>query len=193
MALSFTIKRTRLPSAEKNTMGIKESEDLISLVSYIKGTYPEKNINIFAGSYGTHTALMAYNTIQDQVNMLILDSPMANGGTYLDLGFREAADETGMPLGLLKFLGNFGSLLRDGYSYKDINALDKISVIDNPVLIFSNEEDDMTPHADAVDIYNKVEANKKMVLSHSEHTKMYMDEKDAYLEAIDQFLEENKN
>lgn len=176
---------------KKNTMGVKEKEDLLSLISYLENTYPNSKINIFGESYGCHTALMAYPEIKDKINLIIFDSPMANGGYFLNQGFEQASKQTGMPIPMMNFLGNIGSVLREGYSFKDINALDKVSSIDNPILIISNEKDPVTPHTDALAIYDKATKNKEMVLSNSDHALMLAGERDKYIESVDKFLAEN--
>lgn len=172
----------------KNNMGMGEKQDLIDLIHYVRETNPRQEIHIFAESYGAETLLLAYPDIKDEINMIILDSPMSDGNHFIDQGLSEAAKANNIPFDFLKSLGSMGSKILEGYSYSELNALDKIDVIDNPILIISNPDDQVTPHSQALAIEEKAVGKKMLLLSNSKHTEMYKDEKDRYLEGIDKFL-----
>lgn len=177
---------------DKNTFGIKEKNDLIELIGYLKKNYPKKEINIFAVSYGANTFLQAYPQIKDNINLIVLDSPMSNGEAMIDEGFMEVSKETGIPFDILKGLGNFGSRLLDGFSYKEANGLMKVKEINNPILIISNRDDRVISFDQSMDIYNKSKDKKELILSKSKHAEMYFNETEKYIESIYKFLEENK-
>lgn len=172
----------------KNNMGIKEKDDLISVVNYLQQHYPEARINIFAESYGAHTFLHAYDAIKDKINLVILDSPLANGEALIYDGIDEAVEQIPIPSGLVRSLGNISTRLFEGYSYEDTNGIKGIDQITNPILIISNENDSVTPFSHAKSIYNKSSEDRTLLLSESKHSEMFFNETDKYIEAIDQFL-----
>src|SRR5699024_2719798 len=108
--------------------------------------------------------------IKDEINMIILDSPMSDGNHFIDQGLSEAAKANNIPFDFLKSLGSMGSKILEGYSYSELNALDKIDVIDNPILIISNPDDQVTPHSQALAIEEKAVGKKMLLLSNSKHT-----------------------
>ncbi len=173
---------------KKNNMGVGEKGDLINVVYYLKEKYPDRKINIFAESYGAHTFLHGYEQIKDKIQLVILDSPMANGEEFIDQGLKEASNQTSIPFGLMKFLGNIGSKVIEGYGYKETNGLLTFDKIDNPILIITNKEDSVTPFTHAQSIFDKSGERKVMMLSESGHTQMYFNDREKYIKGIEDFL-----
>ncbi|MDD7462987.1 MAG: alpha/beta fold hydrolase [Anaerococcus sp.] len=173
---------------KKNAFGVKEKNDLISLIDYIKENYPNKKINLFAESYGASTVLQAYMDVKDKINLIILDSPMSRGEEMIDPGFKQSQEETGLPWKVAKFLGNMGSRVLEGYSYKDTNSIDKIDKITNPILIISAKDDEVTSFGQAQAVYDKASDKRELLLSKSDHAEMFFNENERYLKGIDDFL-----
>ncbi|WP_300409134.1 alpha/beta fold hydrolase [Lagierella sp.] len=173
---------------KKNNMGVGEKGDLINVVYYLKEKYPDRKINIFAESYGAHTFLHGYEQIKDKIQLVILDSPMANGEEFIDQGLKEASNQTNIPFGLMKSLGNIGSKVIEGYGYKETNGLLSFNKIDNPILIITNKEDKVTPFSHAQGVFDKSGKDRVMLLNESEHTQMYFNEREKYIKGIEDFL-----
>ncbi len=173
---------------KKNAFGVKEKNDLISLIDYIKENYPNKKINLFAESYGASTVLQAYMEVKDKINLIILDSPMSRGEEMIDPGFKQSEKETGLPWKVAKFLGNMGSRVLEGYSYQDTNSIDKIDKITNPILIISAKNDQVTSFDQAQAVYDKASDKRELLLSKSDHAEMFFNENERYLKGIDDFL-----
>lgn len=173
---------------KKNTFGIKEKNDLINLVDYIKKDYPDKKINVLGVSYGANTILQAYTYIKDSINLIILDSPMSKGEEMIDVGFAQSEEETGLPAGVSKFLGNISSKVIEGYSYKDTNGIDKVDKITNPILLISGKEDKVAPISQAQAVYDKASEKREFLNSNSGHAEMFFKENERYTQGIYDFL-----
>lgn len=188
-AVAFDQRNSGKHPVQKNNMGIKEKTDLISVIDYLKTNYPEKEISVFAESYGAQTFLQAYPDIKDDIKLIVLDSPMSDEKYFMEEGLKEAADENNLPFELFTFLGNIGARVIEGYSYNEMKSLEAIDKIGQPILIITAEDDDVVPFGQAAAIYGKAGTYAEILLSQSKHAEMVLTEKDRYSKAISTFLE----
>lgn len=172
-----------------SAFGAKEKDDLVSTIAYIKDKYPDKKINIFGESYGANTFLLAYPQIKDYINLIVLDSPMSSGEKMLESVFKISEEQSGMPLSMIKFLGNLGFKIWEGITYKDTNGIDKIDLIDRPILIITSKDDEVVDYSQAEAIFDKSGVDRQMILSKSDHADMYFNENDRYKKVINEFLD----
>lgn len=187
--ITYDQRNSGLHPKKKNTMGIKEKDDLISLINHLKKEYPKKEINIFAISYGGQTFLQAYPSIKNHINKIILDSPVANAQELIEIVMKETEEEVGLPYQFMLKLGDLASNIAEDYSYEDTNSIKKIDSIDNPILVIASKNDEVVPFSQAKSIYDKASGKKILLESESKHADMFFAEKDRYMEGIDEFLE----
>lgn len=179
-------------TARSNTFGIKESHDLLDIVNHINDKHKAEMTIIWGESFAGATTAFASPKLNDQIDYIILDSPMSDGKAMIDKNIAPISKETGMPLGYLNALGNIGFKVTQGISFSDLDASQSIKKSTVPILILHNKSDKVTDYQDSVDLYQASHAKKKELyeIKRSKHTEFIFDDPKTYQDVVTQFIEE---
>ncbi|WP_414050225.1 alpha/beta hydrolase [Macrococcus animalis] len=179
-------------TAPSNTFGIKESKDLIDIVRYVNDKQKAEKTIIWGESFGGATTAFASPKLNDQIDTIILDSPMSNGKKMIDKNVAPISKETGMPLAYLNALGSIGFKVTQGIWFNDLDASQALKKSTTPILIMHSKTDKIIDYQDGVDLYQASRANKKELyeIKGSKHTEFIFDHPKTYQKVVTQFIEE---
>lgn len=176
--------------AKVSSMGVLESYDALDVVEYVATQVSEdKRVILWGCSYGGLTAAIALGRDDLKIDLAILDSPMSDGNFGVDNGLAEAAQETSIPAGFMKFAGGLWFKLLDGVTYRAMDAtkwLEKSSV---PVLIIHSPDDQVTPYYMAEDLMKVLGDRGRLVETSSVHGEAGFNQPEDYKQWLQEFLD----
>lgn len=178
-------------TAKTNSFGVLESKDLRDLVKQLDKTLDEnQSLIVWGVSLGGITVGIASDQIQDQVDYLILDSPMSDAEVIVRMELDNISQETGLPANYMYILGDWNLRLLHGYSLSEAKAVDHIQNCQTPLLVFHSKDDQVIPFEMGNAIYQASPADhKKLVqVDKSQHVMMVVEHPDLYRQSLEEFL-----
>ena len=169
------------------TFGVREAEDVVCLIQWVKKRCGEKTeIILFGASMGAVTVMNALN-YTEEVKCVIEDSGFAS--------FRKAIPQLYQSMGLDRLDKNVYEELEIetnilGFSLDDNNPLKTISNKSVPILIIHGTSDTVIDVSNAISLYNKCKhPNSRMELFEGrEHALAIMDSK-RYEDVVEEFIQ----
>ncbi len=150
--------------ANYSTYGIFESYDALDVLNFSKSKIDgDGKVLLYGESYGGATALITASRDDENIDYLVLDSPVADFYEIIDQIFDKVVKEENIPKGFLKFSGNLYTRLKLGFGFDKINSADWIKgkKFKSPVLIINSKADEVTPYHMGKEIYDSISGNKK--------------------------------
>ncbi len=121
--------------------GLTEWEDLEGAVTYAQEQGAESVILVGYSMGGAIVTNFLYRSpLAAKVGGVILDAPMLDLGSAVDLGVRER----GLPA-FLSGIGKFLARVRFDVDWKALNYLDRVQELDVSILLFHGDEDQVVP------------------------------------------------
>lgn len=174
-------------SQAANTGGIKESEDLLTVIKDVRSRIGEdKKLVILSASYGGATTALALGKDESGVDLAILDSPMSDQKYMIEEELKKVAKENNIPAAYMLFAGDIMTRIEKGYGYSDFDSSKYISKTTVPVVVLKTSGDTVLPETMADDLYKAVSHDKKdlIVLENSKHAEKILEDPIAYREII---------
>lgn len=175
---------------EMSTIGSKEQLDMLGAIDWATDHYDEP-VGLLGVSMGASTALLAASQSEDVVGV-VADSPFSDLEDYLKANLPVWSDLPDFPFTPL--IINIMPLITD----LDPKEASPISVLDDiaprPVLFIHNEGDESIPYRESERMVEKHPDVFTLWLTDGEgHVKSYKQNKQAYIEKVDDFFEEILN
>ncbi|MDY3768701.1 MAG: alpha/beta hydrolase [Sphaerochaetaceae bacterium] len=171
------------------TFGKSESEDIIVWIGKIVEMMPQSPINVIGFSLGASACILASPYMDSHVKKLVADAPFSNGKDEMRYMLKKL-----FPKGakILFPLVRFGTYVYGGFRLSKIDVVKAAQKCLVPVLLIHSKGDKMVPFEMGNEVYQALGENKQfLVLSENTgHGEGGIKEKDKYLSAITNFLEE---
>lgn len=181
--------------APYNTFGVLESYDILDAIDIAKKEIGEDGkIVLWGESYGGASSAIAAGRNDENIDYLILESPLADSNEFLDKELGEIEQEQGIPASYMRFAGNIYTFLKLHFSFADIDASKFIKNVEKPVLITNADEDTVTPPHMGESLYKAITHNKKEIFTAKgyKHAEFPRKESDEYKNIVANFLNEYK-
>lgn len=165
---------------------------MIDYIDYVHSYAPEQVIGVWGTSFGGATAglAMGEKDVERKVDFLILDCPVSDMKWMVEEEMRKM--DIGLPISYMTFCGNVINKIKLGFGYDDVNVCNEISDIEIPVLIINSKADTVTPQFMGQEIYDSIQNEDiKMIwtVTDSEHTEMWLDYNQEYIEKVQDLLD----
>jgi dipeptidyl aminopeptidase/acylaminoacyl peptidase len=144
----FDFRNSGLSDKAVTTVGFHEKEDLISVVQYVKGAYPELPIGVIGFSMGAATALIAAED-EPSIEAIVADSSFSDMGDYL-------SDNLSVWSGLPDF--PFTPIIMNtlpfltGIDIAQVSPREAIKNIEAPVMLIHGDGDTAIPYQNSEEI-----------------------------------------
>lgn len=189
--ITFDQRSSNENTAKRTTYGVWEKYDVMDLMNYAEGLYPDIKIGLWGTSFGGATAIQtaAYENIQDSLEFIILDCPLGNA-EYMISNEMEKMN-IGIPVDYMLWWGNVVNKQKLGFTYKDADAIEKAKELKIPTLVINSEVDEVTPDFMGKEIYNNINTDNKKIwtVSDAEHACIWEDHNEEYIQTLDNFLQ----
>lgn len=189
--LTYDQRSSNENTAQYTTFGYWEKYDLIDYINYIYSHASEQVIGVWGTSFGGATAglAMGNKAVENKVDFLILDCPVSNMKWFVEEEMRKM--DIGLPISYMTFCGNIINKIKLGFYYKNTNVCNEIGNIEIPTLIINSKVDKVTPQFMGQDIYDAINNNEIKniwTVDDSEHTEMWLDYNQEYIEKVEKLL-----
>lgn len=178
-----------------NSFGVLESYDANDVLSFVKENFPsDAKILMFGESAGAATALISRAKSSEDIDYLILDSPLSDGYEIFDKVLDDVEKKEGLPKSFMKFSGNLYTKFKLGFTFDDFNTINYLGekTFNEKVLIINSKADTTTPEKMANDIYRALKTDNKKI--HTEdnykHTMFALENPNGYKSVVEEFLKE---
>lgn len=183
--------------AKYSTFGVLESYDCLDYLKYAKNNIKKDGkILLYGESYGGASSIIAASRDDSLIDYMILDCPVSDSNEFSDKVFKKIEKNQGVPVALMKFIGNIFLKTKLGFSLKDIDTRKWLenTEIKCPVLIINSNSDKVTPYHMGEDIYKAINSDKKEIYTCKEipHTKFAEKEPENFKNIISKFLKKYK-
>lgn len=181
--------------APYNTFGVLESYDILDAINIAKSEVNDDGkIVLWGESYGAASSAIAAGRDDQNIDYLILESPLADSNEFLDEELREIEEKQGVPASYMKFAGNIYTKLKLHFSFDEINAGKFIRNVEIPVLITNADEDTVTPPHMGESLYKAISHNNKEIFTAKgyKHADFPRKESGEYKNIVANFLNEYK-
>lgn len=179
-------------SAPTNTFGVYESKDMIDMIHYAQETFQPQSLIVWGESFGGATATLAVAELgAEAVDYIILDSPMNDGKTVTEMNMAAIAEETGMPLSYLIWLGDIGLKVSQGVGFQDAQPSQKFQNNTTPLLVIHSKTDSVIPYEMGKAIYDASASPDKHLhtVEKGDHVMLVHENPKEYTQVIKVFLE----
>ncbi len=187
--LTFDFRNSGISGGDKTTIGIKEKDDLLGAIKYVKST-GGKHIVLMGFSMGASTAIHTAAESPD-VEAVIADAPFADLDTYLRENLSVWSSLPKFPFNntillIVKFMANLDP-------NQMIPKNDIEGVAPRPVMLIHGKDDDATPIRNSEEIYNAyTKINKENItfwkVDGAKHLGSYEKDTKEYMKNIYEFL-----
>ncbi|MCP8966974.1 alpha/beta hydrolase [Ectobacillus ponti] len=169
--------------------GYYEKYDLQAVMHWLRQRFGEESvIGIHGESMGAATLLQYAGEVEDGADFYIADCPFSD--FYEQLSHRLQV-EFKLPEKPLLPLANLILKLRDGYKVQDVSPIRCVRHIQKPVLFIHSQEDDYISCRMTEELYEQKKGPKMLFLPEKGgHALSYAENKEAYEEAVDRFLQQ---
>ena len=181
--------------APYNTFGFLESYDILDAVNIAKEEIGDDGKLVLWGeSYGAGSAAMAAGRDEQNIDYLILESPVADFNDMFDKELKTIEDEQGIPVDYMKFAGGIFTKLKLNYTFKDIDSNQYIKNVSKPVLITNADHDTLTPPYMGESLYKSISHNNKEIFTAKgyKHAEFPRVDSEKYKKIVSDFLNEYK-
>lgn len=181
--------------APYNTFGVLESYDILDAIDIAKKEIGKNGkIVLWGESYGAASSAIAAGRDDQNIDYLILESPLADSNEFLDEELRGIEEKQGVPASYMKFAGNIYTKLKLHFSFDEIDAGKFIKNVEIPVLITNADEDTVTPPHMGESLYKAISHNNKEIFTAKgyKHADFPRKESDEYKDIVANFLKEYK-
>lgn len=99
-------------------------------------------------------------------------------------------EQQGIPSSYMMFTGNLYTQFKLGFRFENPNGNDWIKAIEVPILVLNSNVDTVTPYQMALDLYNSIRHNKKMMVTSefAAHAQLLQEDPQRYSNGIKDFL-----
>lgn len=179
-------------TAEYNTFGYLESEDLQDCVDFIRRQVDrDKRVGILGQSMGGATAgfYAGKEHANENVNFMILDGPFDDVYEMIESVMYDM--NVGIPVPYMMLCGSVGTKLKFGFFYEEMNVSKGIEDTQVPIFVIASEADKTCPVYMGKRIYEAIpHSNKKIwVQQDIEHIMGYYVEPRQYTSKVMDFIE----
>mgnify|MGYP002711990591 CR=1 FL=1 len=181
--------------APYNTFGVLESYDILDAVNIAKSEINDDGkIVLWGESYGGASSAIAAGRDDQNIDYLILESPLADSNEFLNEELDKIEKDQGIPTSYMRFAGNIYTKLKLHFSFDDIDANKFIKNVEKPILITNSNEDTVTPPHMGESLYKAISHNNKEIFTAKgyKHADFPRKESDEYKNIVANFLNEYK-
>lgn len=178
-------------TADTNTFGVHESKDMIDIIQTVQKNYQPQSLIVWGESFGGATATLAVAELgNDFVDGLILDSPMNDGKSIVEMNMAEIPEQTGLPMAYLMFLGDLGLKVSQNFSFEDAMASKRLQGNTTPLLVIHSKTDSVIPYEMGQAIYEASASKDKQLhtVEKGEHVMLVHENPKTYQQVITDFL-----
>ena len=183
--------------AEYNTFGYLESNDLKDYVNYLRDLIGgEFELGVWGNSFGGATAgiYAGSDHANQNLDFVILESAISS---KRDMISQQLEQQFGSQLfrDYMLSVGNLFTRVRLGYTFDDADVTNHIRNTELPVMLIHSRADQLTPYYMAVDIYNSIQHDEKVIFTveESSHQTVYWDNLIEYEIEVLSFIDEYLN
>jgi len=172
---------------EMSTVSAKEQLDMLGAIDWVKDHYDEP-IGLLGMSMGGSTSILAAAQSEDVIG-LVADSPFSDLEDYLKVNLPVWSDLPDFPFTplILTIMPMITDL--DPKEASPISVLDDIAP--RPILFIHNEGDGSVPYTESKMMYEKYPEDFSFWLTDGEgHVKSFDQNKEEYIERVDEFFSE---
>ncbi|MGL5575547.1 MAG: alpha/beta hydrolase [Sarcina sp.] len=192
----YNQRNTGLTGGDTYTFGRYERYDLDSIVTYTKSIFPTGSLGVHGFSMGASTSAM-HSRINEKhrlVDYYILDSPYSKMEDSIQLGILDVGIPESLT-GIVSFLGNHYTKLKEGFEYKDVKPVNDVKNINTPVMLIHGTSDDICSPDNSQEIYDAIPHNNKELwfVEGIEHTQAFSNNTELYMNKIFTFIENYKD
>lgn len=170
-------------SGHISTLGIKEVEDVKTVINYVNKRFPEQKIALYGFSLSASTMLMT----KEKVDAIIADSPYAN--------LENMVNHVYSMFGPFKFafveLTNLLSIIFFGVHPKQISPAESIKNINTPILIIHGLKDTQIPVENAYALKDSNPKIEIIIFKDADHGQSYALYQIQYKKHIKDFLKKH--
>ncbi|MGL4654305.1 MAG: alpha/beta hydrolase [Sarcina sp.] len=192
----YNQRNTGLTGGDTYTFGRYERYDLDSIVNYAKSIFPTGTLGVQGFSMGAATSAMhsKLNEKHKLVDYYILDSPYSKMVDSIKLGILDVGIPESLT-GIVSFLGNHYTKLKEGFEYKDVKPVKEVEDINTPVMLIHGTSDDICSPDNSQEIYAAIPHSNKEIwlLEGVEHTEAFSTDRELYMNKIFTFIENYKD
>jgi len=187
--LIYDHRRHGESGGKTTSYGYYEKFDLKAVVDWLKQQHgADIKLGIHGESMGAVTTLLYAGMIEDGADFYIADCPFSDFEAQLRYRLKV---EFRIPAIFIMPIASCFLKLRDGYSIKEVSPISVIKNINHPILFIHSSKDDYIPPEMTKLLYKMKEGPKKLFIAEKGgHAYSFGENKEAYEEAIDQFLSE---
>lgn len=179
-------------SAKTVTFGYYESLDLQDVVDFIYEKSSGAIIGALGQSMGAST--VAYYSGSEHasryLDFTVIDS--AYSGMYEEICWEISQAKIPIPSDALATLGSKFCKLIYGYSYSEVNIVEKISSSNIPTLVMHSKVDQKCPYYMGEELYENIShtGRRLVVFENSKHLFSFWDEKERYVNEVFGFIDD---
>ncbi|WP_445506586.1 alpha/beta hydrolase [Niallia sp. 03190] len=187
--LIYDHRRHGESGGKTTSFGHYEKFDLKAVVDWVhENRGKDILLGIHGESMGAATMILYAGMLDDGADFYIADCPFSD--------FKEEiqhliSSEVKLPAKLLLPIADLFIRLREHYSLRDVSPITVIDKITKPMLFIHSEKDDFILPSMTQKLFEKKKGPKKLFFaSNGLHAQSYNENKEAYEQAIDDFLQE---
>ncbi|WP_024983089.1 MULTISPECIES: alpha/beta fold hydrolase [Brevibacillus] len=184
--LLFDFRNSGESSPALTTIGLREQQDLLGAIDFVKATRPEQKIGLVGFSMGAATSLMV-GGLDERVETIIADSPFYSLQEYLE---ENLPQWTGLPRFPFNWLILTLSPLMLRANPRHVRPYEAVRQADKPILFIHGTKDATVPCSNSEQLYRLVthEASRLWLVPGTGHVRSYPHDPEAYIDHVIDFL-----
>ncbi|MEJ8545905.1 alpha/beta hydrolase [Brevibacillus borstelensis] len=185
--LLFDFRNSGESSPALTTIGLREQQDLLGAIDYLKATRPEQKIGLIGFSMGAATSLMV-GGMDERVETIIADSPFYSLQEYLE---ENLPQWTGLPRYPFNWLILTLSPLMLQANPRDVVPYEAVKQAGKPILFIHGTKDTTVPSSNSEQLYQLAthEASRLWLVPGTGHVRSYPHDPETYVSHVIDFLQ----
>lgn len=182
-------------TAKTVTFGYLESSDLKQVVAFTKDKANNNPVGVLGQSMGAATIgyYLGCDEAQENLAFAVMDCPYS--GMYNEIVWQISKGKVPLLANTVASLGSTFCKVIYGYSFNDVDIVERMNNSNTPTLILHSKSDQKCPYFMAEEIFKAIHHDKKMFITYedSEHLFSFWDESDRYSDELFKFINEYIN
>lgn len=173
------------------TFGVKEKRDCLSWIEHAISYFGEDvRLHLTGISMGAATVLMASGEkLPPQVKGVLADCPYSSAKEII----RKVIRDMGLPASVFYPFVRLGARLYGGFDPNDAEPIEAVKRATLPIIFYHGEADGFVPSEMSVRLFDACASEKKRLITvkGADHGIAFSVDKENYLKALNEFIEEN--
>ncbi len=177
-------------TAKTVTFGYLESLDLDQVVDFTKAKTDNNAVGVLGQSMGASTIAyyLGSDEAKENLSFAVIDSPYS--GMYDEISWEISKGKVPIVASGLTSLGSAFCKALYGYSFKDVDIIERIKNNNTPTLLLHSKDDQKCPYYMAEDIFKAIPHDQKAFITYenSDHLFSFWDEPERYSDELFSYI-----